>query len=44
MNSYLESLVIVFCLVGAMFLFVLSFHAETDQERKLRHHGHGRKL
>jgi len=44
MNSYLESLVIVFCLVGAMFLFILTFHAEAEDERKWRGHGHGRKL
>jgi len=43
MNSFLESLVIVFCLVGAMFLFILTFHAESGEERKLHHHGPGRK-
>ncbi|HTR66735.1 MAG TPA: hypothetical protein VMH85_13240 [Terriglobales bacterium] len=41
MDSFLENLVIVFALVGAMFLFILTFHAETDKERKMRH---GRKL
>lgn len=40
MTSFLENLVIVFCLVGAIFLFVLTFHAESSEERKLHGHGH----
>jgi len=38
----MERLVIIFCVVGAIFLFILSFHSETSEERKRNLHPKGK--
>lgn len=40
MDFLLEGLVIVFCLVGALFLFVISLEAEAREERRMQERLH----
>ena len=40
MDTPLENLVIVFCFVGALFLFILSLQAEAREERRMQERLH----